>query len=63
MGNLLQTEQTTMPAQAAGQQTLYPKAGSLARMDSTGVEKVILDSNTYAAAQAALIMQVNFGGL
>ena len=63
MSDILMVEQASMTAQAASQQTLYPKAGALARMDSTGVEKIILDSSTYAAAAGALLTQSNYLGL
>ena len=63
MSTLQQTEQTTPTAASAGTQLLYPKAGSMARMDASGLEKVFLDSNTYAAAVSATQTQVNFWGI
>ena len=63
MSYLLQVEQSARPAEAATQQTIYPIAGGYARMDSTGVQKVILDSATYAAVAGALIVQANYLGL
>lgn len=63
MSTLQQTEQTTPAAAAATTQVIYPKAGGYARMDSTGVEKSFLDSNTYAAAVGALMTQLNYYGI
>jgi hypothetical protein len=63
MSNLLMVEQTAMTVQASGQQTLYPKAGAMARMDSTGVEKLLLDTGSYAQAISTMDAQFNFQGL
>lgn len=58
----MQVEQTAPTAQAATQQVIYPKAGGYARMDSTGVEKVFIDSASYAAAGGTLYLTwTNFG--
>ena len=62
MSTLMLVEQSTPATQASTQQVIYPKLGSYARMDSTGVEKVFLDSNTYAAATGILnLTLLNFG--
>jgi hypothetical protein len=63
MSTVTLVEQTTPSVPSAGQQVFYPKAGSLARLDSTGIEKTLLDSRTYAAAEAARSTQIVFGGI
>ena len=62
MSTLLQVEQTAATAQASTQQVIYPKLGAYARMDSTGVEKVFLDSGSYVAANSAYNIYItNYG--
>jgi len=70
MSQITLVEQTNPGAQSAGQQKVYVKSaaatppfGSLARVDSTGIERTTLDSGTYAAAATAIEMQVNFWGI
>jgi hypothetical protein len=65
MSTLTLVEQTSPSAQSAGQQKVYPKVGAIARMDSTGVEKIIYDSGSsaYLAAVSAISMQQTLGGL
>jgi hypothetical protein len=67
MSTITVVEQTNPGAQSAGQQKIYPKAGALARVDSTGVEKVILDTSTfastYAAATSVVMLYVNQAGV
>lgn len=62
MSTILLVEQSNPGVQAATQQVIYPKIGQLARVDSTGVEKIILDSATYAAAVSATLTQVTYFG-
>jgi hypothetical protein len=58
------TEQTTnLITVAAGTQVLYPKAGSMVRMDSTMTEKQMLDSGSYAAAVITLTNNLLFFGV
>jgi hypothetical protein len=63
MSTLTQIEQTTPTTPAPGAQVIYPKLGSYARLDSGGVEHILLDTTTYAAAMVAVQMQVNFWGV
>jgi hypothetical protein len=63
MSTITVVEQATPSTPSAGQQIVYPKAGSLARLDSTGVEKTLLDSRTYVAAEAARMTTILFAGL
>lgn len=63
MSYLQQVEQATPSAAPATNQYIYPKVGSMARMDSSGTEKLLLDTSTYAAALSASEMQVNFWGI
>ena len=65
MSTLTLVEQTNPGAQSSGQQKIYPKVNAFARVDSTGVEKIMYDSGSsaYLAAQTVLNIQVQFGGL
>jgi hypothetical protein len=65
MSTLTLVEQTNPGVQSSGQQKLYPKAGAIARVDSTGTEKIIYDSGSsaYLAAQAITNIQAAFGGI
>lgn len=63
MSTLTLVEQTNPGVQSAGQQKLYPVVGGIARVDSTGVEKVILDSRSVAAVEAVVAVQNIFGGI
>ena len=63
MSGLVQVEQTTPVAEAAGQQRIYPKVGVLARMDSTGIEKTILDSSSLTNVESILNLSILGGGL
>jgi len=63
MSTLTMVEQTNPGAQSAGQQKVYPIAGGLARVDSTGNQKIILDSGSAVNVAAIISIQNLFGGL
>jgi len=56
-------EQNNPGAQSAGQQKLYPIAGGLARTDSTGIQKVILDNGSGVSAQTLIQLSNILGGI
>jgi len=62
MSTITLVEQTAPGAQSAGQQKIYPKAGSLARMDSTGVEKVLLDNTSITNVESLMDLAINLTG-
>ena len=62
MSTITLVEQTTPSVPAAGQQIVYPKVGSLARLDATGVEKTLLDSRTVALPAPLLDLVLNLTG-
>lgn len=62
MSTLTLVEQTNPGAQSAGQQKIYPKVGGLARVDSTGVEKTMLDSCSIANVESIMGMITQFSG-
>ena len=63
MSTLTQTEQTAPSAPAASQQRLYPKVGGLYRMDSTGTERLMIDSGNLDHTAALLFVAQFYGAL
>jgi hypothetical protein len=70
MSTLTLVEQTNPGAQSAGQQKLYPKStvnappnGALARVDATGVERVMIDTGSGSNALSMSQLYVNYGGI
>lgn len=56
-------EQTNPGPQSAGQQKVFPVPGGLARVDSTGVQKIMLDTASAVASESVVALSNIFGGL
>jgi hypothetical protein len=63
MSTLTQTEQGSPSTPAANQQRLYPKVGGLYRMDSTGTERLLLDSGNLDNTAGLLFSALYYGAL